>query len=138
MCKHKLAIIKKSIDIFWGVMLEFLGTYYGFLRGGMEDIFELGVAINPFKNDDVYDCGDNIDNKNIMEEKDDNMVVATNIGGDVDSILIQPRRQIQPSIEGCRLAIEKLQEDAREETIRVLVQQLQRVMIKTLIDVKKI
>ena len=55
MCKHQLAITKASANIPSGVMLQFLGTYYGSFRDGIEDMFELSLPINPFENDDVYD-----------------------------------------------------------------------------------
>ena len=141
MCKHQLAIIKASRDIPWGVMLEFLGTYYGSLCGGIEAMFELSVPINPFEDGGVHECGDNIDNTDILEDKEEDMGDATNIGGDIDNVSTQPLRQTQPSIEGCLLAIQKLQDDARKETMGgglLLVQQLQAMMTKTLTDVKRI
>jgi len=54
MCKHQLAIIKVFTDILWGVMLEFLGAYYGSLRGGIKAMFELSIPIDPFKDGHVY------------------------------------------------------------------------------------
>ena len=62
MCKHQLAVIKASTDISWGVILGFLGTYYGSLRGGIGTMFELSIPIGPFENGHVHDCEDNIDN----------------------------------------------------------------------------
>ena len=141
MCKHQLAIIKASTDIPWGVMLEFLGTYYGSLRGGIEAMFELSIPINPFEDGGVHECGDNIDNTDILEDNEEDMEDATNIGGDIDNVSTQPLRQTQPSIEGCLLAIQKLQDDTREEAMGgglLLVQQLQAMMTKTLTDVKRI
>ena len=55
MYKHQLVITKASTNIPSGVMLQFLGTYYGPFRDGIEDMFELSLPINPFENDDVYD-----------------------------------------------------------------------------------
>ena len=141
MCKHQLAIIKASTDISWGVMLEFLGTYYGSLRGGIEAMFELSVPINPFEDGDIHDYEDDIDNTHILEDIEENMEDATNFGGDIDNASTQPARQTQPSIEGCLLVIEKLQDDARKEATGgglLLVQQLQAMVTKTHTDVKRI
>ena len=115
MCKHQLAIIKASTNIQWGVVLEFPGTYYGGFRGGIEVMFELSVPINPFKDGDVHEYEDNIDNIHILEDKEEDMEDSTNIGRNIDYVSTQPLRQTQPSIEGCVLAIKKLQNDAREE-----------------------
>ena len=141
MCKHQLTIIKASTDISWGVMLEFLGTYYGSLRGGIEAMFELSVPINPFEDGDIHDYEDDIDNTHILEDIEENMEDATNFGGDIDNASTQPARQTQPSIEGCLLVIEKLQDDARKEATGgglLLVQQLQAMVTKTHTDVKRI
>ena len=80
-------------------MLEFFGTYYGSLRSEIEVIFELSVPINPFENDDVYECGDNIDNIHILKDKKEDIGNAANISRDIDNVSTQSSRQIQPSIE---------------------------------------
>ena len=72
-CKHDLTIIKASTDIPWGVIMELLGTYYGSLHGEIEAMFELNVLINPFEDGDVHECGDNIDNTHILEDKKEDM-----------------------------------------------------------------
>ena len=78
---------------------EFLGTYYGSLRGGIETMFELNVSINSRKYDDVYEGRNYIDNSNFVENSDKNMLDATIIGRDIDSISIELLRQTQPFIE---------------------------------------
>ena len=87
-CKHQLAIIKASTDIQWGVMLEFLDTYYGGLCGGIEAMFELSIPINPFEDGNVHEYEDNIDNTHILEDKEEDMGDSTNIGGDIDYFFI--------------------------------------------------
>ena len=93
MCKHQLAIIKAFTDIPWDVMLEFLGTYYGSLRGGIEAMFELNIPINPFEDGDVHEYEDNIDNTHILKDKEEDMGDATNIRRDIDNVSIQSLRQ---------------------------------------------
>jgi len=61
-------------------------------------MFELSIPIDPFEDGDVYDCRDNIDNNNIVEDKKEDVKNVTNIGGDVDKTLTQPLRQTQLSI----------------------------------------
>ena len=142
MCKHQLAIIKTSTDISWGVMLEFLGTYYESLRGGIGTMFELSIPIGPFENGHVRDCKDNIDNNDdVIKDKEDDIEDITNIGRDIHCTPIEPLRQTQPFIKECLLAIKNLQEDAREETKRsglLLVEYLQAMITKTFTDLKQI
>ena len=98
-------------------MLEFFSTYYGYLRGEIEAMFELSVSINSFEDGDVDKCRDNINNTHILKDHEENMGDATNIGGDIDNVSIQLLRQTQPFKEGCLLVIENLQDDAREKAI---------------------
>ena len=39
-CKHQLAILKVSTEVSWTTILEYLGTYYGSLRGGLEALMQ--------------------------------------------------------------------------------------------------
>ena len=88
MCKHQLAIIKASTNISWGVMLEFIGTYYESLCGEIEAMFELDVSIKPPEDGDVYEGKDYIDNSNFMKDTDKDMVDVTILGRDVNNFPI--------------------------------------------------
>ena len=78
-------------------------------------MFELSIPIGPFENSHVRDCKDHIDNNNdAMKDKEDDIEDITNIGGDIHCTPIELLRQTQPSIKGRLLAIQKLQENARE------------------------
>jgi hypothetical protein len=101
-------------------MLEFFGTYYGSLRGGIENIFELSVSINPLENDDVYEGRDYIDNSNFMEDTDKDMADSTIFGRDIDNTPIERLRQIQSSIERCLLAIENYKKMSEKEQWEVV------------------
>ena len=110
-------------------------------HGGIKAIFELSVPRDPLEDGHAYDCGDSINNKDTTEVKEKDMEGAAIISGNIDRTSIQPLSQTQPSIEECLLAIEKLQEDVRQEARGgglLLVQQLQAMMTKTLNDVKRI
>ena len=142
MYKHQLIVIKASANISWGVILEFFGTCYESLRGGIGIMFELNIPIGSFENGHVRDSEDNIDNNNdVIEVKKNDIEDITNIDGDIHCTCIELLKQIQSSIKGCLLAIQKLQKDAREEAKEsglLLVQHLQAMMIKTLTDLKQI
>ena len=48
MYKHQLAILKVSTNLSWSVILEFLGTFYGSLRGGLDVMFKHQVSQDLF------------------------------------------------------------------------------------------
>ena len=69
-CKHQLAILKVSTEFSWSIILEYLGTYYGSLCGGLEALMQHRTILDPFEdpsndiNDDDHDndSGDDPDN----------------------------------------------------------------------------
>lgn len=69
-------------------MLEFLGTYYEYFRGGIEATFELSVSLNLLEDRDVYNYRDYIDNSNFVHDTKNYMVDVTILHGDVDNIII--------------------------------------------------
>ena len=137
MCKHQLAVIKSSTDISWDDMLEFLGTYYGSLRGGLEAMFEHNVPIDPFEDLDGDEDEEDVEditntNYNFVPQDFDGSSTSTHVDG---------LRQTQPSIEGSLQVLDKLVEESRELAIGrglELVQHLQAMMTKVVTNVRRI
>ena len=64
-CKHQLAILKVSMGFLFSTILEYLGTYYGSLRGDLEALIQHQIVLNPFEdfnNDTDDDDNDDSDN----------------------------------------------------------------------------
>ena len=59
--KHQLAILKVSKEFSWSTILEYLGTYYGSLCGGLEALMQHRTVLDPFEDlsnntDDDDEC----------------------------------------------------------------------------------
>jgi hypothetical protein len=135
-----IGYLKVSTDLSWSVILEFLGTFYGSLRGGLDAMFKHQVPRDPFGDfgcggDSGDDDDDDGDAKVIAE------LMAIEYGVQNATLPIVGVEEPQPSIERSLAQIGKLVEEAMSEAKASgldLINHLHSMMLKVVSDVCRV
>ena len=148
-CKHQLAILKVSTEFSWSTILEYLGTYYGSLRGGLEALMQHQIVLDPFEDlsndtsdeDDDNDSGDDPDSgEEHVNNSNDNMENVDN--SDTNHAGSQPLyKEPRSCMEGKKSSIKKLMEDTLEDAIGggiEVLHHLHSIMLTVAKDIRRI
>ena len=124
-CKHQLAILKISTKFSWSTILEYLGTYYGSIHGGLEAVMQHQTVLDPFKDlsNDTYDDDDNNDSGDDLDNGEQHV---NNINHSMENMDNSDTNHVEPrplyeEPHSCRerkkSSIKKLMKDTLEDAI---------------------
>ena len=124
-CKHQLAILKVSMEFSWSTILEYLGTYYGSLRGGLEASMQHQTILDPFEDlsndtNDDNDEDDSDDDPDNGEQHVNNISESMENVGNTNTIHAQSwplYEEPHSCMEETKSSIKKLMEDILEDAI---------------------
>ena len=148
-CKHQLAILKVSTEFSWSTILEYLGTYYGSLRGGLEALMQHQIVLDPFE-DLSNDTDDEDDDNDSGDDPDSGEQHMINISESVENMANSDTNHVgsQPLFEephSCtertKASIKKLMEDTLEDAIGGGIEVLHHlfsIMLTTATDIRRI
>ena len=84
-CKHQVAILKVSTEFSWNTILEYLGTYYRSLCGGLEALIQHQTVLDPFE-DLSYDTDDEDDDNDSGDDPDSGEQHVNNINDNIENM----------------------------------------------------